>query len=260
MAISLDVGRTAINYDYYQNNPEEQSELAAHEAAFVRPLKRVLPRLQLLGYTLEHARAEYESLVDSTMETTDNAPPEEAELASILTFEEFCSLACRYPISSLSSEYIEFDTPEREQLAQGRLANDDDIDRVPWAGNSDLYWSEASYFSSKLCVLSAPAMLQVFGLSPANAEADVIWQFGPLVNAGWAARESFQSGARRAQSILVATEGASDARIVSRALEILRPDVADFFRFIDVEERHHFWGHRQFGKIRGRPAPHRHTK
>ncbi|MGY8681276.1 HEPN/Toprim-associated domain-containing protein [Bradyrhizobium sp. UFLA05-153] len=174
----------AINYDYYQNNPEEQSELAAHEAAFVRPLSRVLPRLQLLGYTLEHARAEYESLVDSTMETTDDDPPEEAEEASILTFEEFCSLACRYPLSSLSPEYIEFDTPEREKIAQGRLANDDDIDRVPWAGNSDLYWSEASYFSSKLCVLSAPAMLQVFGTNPANAEVEVIWQFGAASERG----------------------------------------------------------------------------
>ncbi|WP_271551596.1 MULTISPECIES: HEPN/Toprim-associated domain-containing protein [Bradyrhizobium] len=128
-------------------------------------------------------------------------------------------------------------------MAQGRLANDqDDIGRLPWGGSFNSYWSEASYLSDKLCILSAPAMLQVFGTNPANAEVEVIWQFGPLVNAGWAAREEFQSGARRTQSILVATEGASDARIVSRALEILRPDVADFFRFIDVEERHHFWG------------------
>ncbi|OSI68617.1 HEPN/Toprim-associated domain-containing protein [Bradyrhizobium canariense] len=233
----------AINYDYYQNNPEEQSELAAHEAAFARPLNRVLPRLQLLGYTLEHARAEYESLVDSTMETTDDDLPDEAEAASILTFEEFCSLACRYPLATLASDYIDFDTPDRAAIAQGRLANDqDDIRRLPWGGSSNSYWSEASYLSDKLCILSAPAMLQVFGTNPANAEVEVIWQFGPLVNAGWAAREAFQCGARRTQSILVATEGASDARIVSRALEILRPDVADFFRFIDVEERHHFWG------------------
>src|SRR5882672_7169005 len=90
--------------------------------------------------------------------------------------------------------------------------------------------------------LSAPSMLQIFGLNPANADAEVMWQFGPLVSAGWASRESFQTGARRTQTILVATEGASDARIISRAHELLRPDVTDFFRFIDVNERHHFWG------------------
>lgn len=231
----------AINYDYYKDNPEEENELAAHEAAFVRPLKRVLPRLQLLGYTLDSARAEYQALLDSTMEMIDDNAPEDKTF--LLTFEEFCSLACRYPLSTLASEYIDFDTPERAVVAQGRLAKDkDDIRRLPWAGSSDLYWSEASYLSDKLCILSAPAMLQVFGTNPANAEVEAIWEFGPLVQAGWASREDFQSGARRSQSILVATEGASDARIVRRALEILRPDVADFFRFIDVEERHHFWG------------------
>ena len=52
----------------------------------------------------------------------------------------------------------------------------------------------------------------------------------------------FEPGARRMQKILIATEGASDARIIKRALEILRPDVADFFNFVDVDERHHFWG------------------
>jgi len=85
-------------------------------------------------------------------------------------------------------------------------------------------------------------MLQVFSLNPANADAEVIWQFGPIVNAGWAERDNFRPNARRSQSILIATEGASDARIISRALELLRPDVRDFFRFIDVDERHHFWG------------------
>ncbi|MEE4208299.1 MAG: hypothetical protein V2I43_03415, partial [Parvularcula sp.] len=44
------------------------------------------------------------------------------------------------------------------------------------------------------------------------------------------------------QKSLIATEGASDARIIKRALEILRPDVADFFNFVDMDERHHFWG------------------
>lgn len=42
--------------------------------------------------------------------------------------------------------------------------------------------------------------------------------------------------------MLVATEGASDVRIIKRALDILRPDVADFLNFVDVDERHHFWG------------------
>ncbi|MET4232287.1 hypothetical protein ACVWXN_006036 [Bradyrhizobium sp. i1.4.4] len=231
----------AISYDYYAENPDED-DLAEHEACFVRPLARVLPRLRLLGYTLDSARAEYQAVLDSAAEMDAAINPEEGP-RSILTFEEFCALACMHPLSDLESEYIDFNTVERAAIAQGRFAaNRDEFARVPWTDNSNSYWSESSYLSARLCILSAPSMLHIFGLNPVNADAEVIWQFGPIVSAGWVSRESFQAGARRVQSMLVATEGASDARIISRALELLRPDVTDFFRFIDVNERHHFWG------------------
>jgi len=231
----------AISYQYYEENPDEEG-LAEHEIGFVRSLSRVLPRLQLLGYSLDTARAEYQNVVDEAVETAGAVDPTEPSPAS-LTFGEFCSLACRYPLSTLKSESIDFDTEDRGAIAQGRFAaHNDEFGRVPWTDNSDSYWSESSYLAARLCILSVPSMLQIFGLNPANAVAEVMWQFGPLVHAGWASREDFQPGARRTQSILIATEGASDARIVSRGLEVLRPDVADFFRFIDVNERHHFWG------------------
>jgi hypothetical protein len=69
-----------------------------------------------------------------------------------------------------------------------------------------------------------------------------MWQFGPIVNAGWVERSAFAAGAFRSQTVLIATEGAPDARILRRALDLLRPFVADFFCFIDGDERHHFWG------------------
>ncbi len=54
--------------------------------------------------------------------------------------------------------------------------------------------------------------------------------------------QSFQPGVPRKARLLVATEGTSDARILKHALDLLQPDVADFFRFIDVDESHPFWG------------------
>lgn len=41
---------------------------------------------------------------------------------------------------------------------------------------------------------------------------------------------------------MIATEGKSDTHILKRALVLLRPDIEDFFRFIDVEDRHPFSG------------------
>lgn len=226
----------AINYDYYEEHPEEKDELVVHEAAFVRPLSRVLPRLFLFGSSIESARFEYEAIIAEAREFASyGEPPDETDF---LTFEEYCALIRRYPLSSLGGG-TEFHDKEK---AKGRLAADKDFDRLPWTDNSDSFWSESSFIAAKLAILSPESMLHVFALNPDNLDAEVKWEFGPLVLAGWASRENFEPGARRMQKILIATEGASDARIIKRALEILRPDVSDFFNFVDVDERHHFWG------------------
>jgi hypothetical protein len=225
-------------YDCCSEDSNEDADVEGSEFGFVRPLLRVLPRLRVLGHTLEAARAEYQATLEDPISLPGSVDP-----AEVLTFEEFCLLANLYPLASLATEYIASDTKEREVVAQGRFAaHAREFSRLPWADNSDWYWSESSYLSDKICILSPPSMLQIFGLNPENADAEVIWEFGPIVDAGWVDRDAFRAGTHRAQTILIATEGASDAAILRRALDVLRPDVADFFRFIDGDERHHFWG------------------
>ncbi|MBL4602918.1 MAG: hypothetical protein JKY84_09235 [Emcibacteraceae bacterium] len=232
----------SINYDHYEEHPEEKEELAEAEELFARTLSRILPRLEILGFTLETARAEYQTLVAEADDSSSYSEQEEPK-KECLTFEEFCNLACRYPLDDLKSDYIEYETPDRDIISQGRFAADIDVfERIPWTENSDLYWSEASFLSTRNCILSAESMLQIFALNAANAEVEVIWEFGPIVHAGWVQRETFQPGGRQRQKVLIATEGASDARIIRRSLNVLRPDVSDFFNFVDVDERHHFWG------------------
>lgn len=231
----------AINYDYYEEHPEEKDELSEAEELFARTLSRILPRLNILGFTLEVARAEYQAVVAEAKEVSSYSELESED--EYLTFEEFCDLACRYPLGELTSGYVEYDTPDRDVISQGRFAADIDVfGRIPWTENNDSYWSEASFLSARVCILSAESMLQVFALNAANAEVEVTWEFGPIVHAGWVQRDAFQPGALQRQKVLIATEGASDARIIRRSLDILRPDVADFFNFVDVDERHHFWG------------------
>jgi hypothetical protein len=70
----------------------------------------------------------------------------------------------------------------------------------------------------------------------------VVWQYGPLVEAGWANESDFTPGARRTQTFLIATEGSSDAYVLKHAFALLRPEIEDFFRFIDVSESHPFPG------------------
>ncbi|WCL50699.1 HEPN/Toprim-associated domain-containing protein [Leptospira sp. GIMC2001] len=232
----------SIDYDYYDEHPEEKEELIEAEELYVRSLSRIIPRLEILGFTLEAARAEYQAIVDEAVEMSSYSELEETG-NEYLTFEEFCSLACRYPLDDLKSGYIEYDTPDRDRISQGRFAADSDtFKRIPRIGYNDSYWSETSFLSERVCILSAESMLQIFALNKANEEIEVSWNFGPIVHAGWVEREAFQPRAQQRQKVLIATEGASDARILRRSLDVLRPDIADFFNFVDVDERHHFWG------------------
>ena len=232
-----DLTRRRADEDSHGSFLERQDE---GEAAFARPLSRVLPRLDLLGHTLDGARAEYEDLVRQMAEFDEDEDPP----PSYMSFDEFSAFCCRHPVSTLSHATIDYDEPNRDQLAQGRFSQlGDEIDRIPRdIDGSDIYWSEASFFGRRMFVLSPYSMLQVLGQSEANAAAEVMWLFGPLCDSGWEDPTAFVPGARREQTLLIATEGTSDARIVRRALEVLQPDVADFFRFIDVDERHPFWG------------------
>ncbi len=227
-----------VNYDYYKAHPEE--DLALIEAAFIRPLRRVLPRLELTGYTINAAREEYEIVVGEAQEL-------ESEYASVpakgfMSFDEFCEFCGRFSLGELDDTYIDFGDTNRSQKSQGRFAAmTEAMQRIP-NGPPQMYWSERSFFGASVTILSSYSMLQVFGQNQRHAEAPVVWQYGPLVDAGWAEVTDFNGGARREETVLVATEGTSDARILKRALDVLQPDVADFFRFIDVNERHHFWG------------------
>lgn len=231
-----------INYEWFAENSNDE-ELGRNEACFVRPLRRVLPRLNLLGHSLASARAEYETALAQEADLASDEKDETAKpVSDFMSFDEFCAFCDQFKIKELDTTYIR-GTDGDDRVARGRFeALGSEIERLPRGIDRQLYWSERSYLASVVCILSAYSMLQVFGCGQTNIDAEVVWQFGPIVEAGWVNLEAFQAGASRRDSVLVATEGTSDARVLRRAIDVVRPDVADFFRFIDVEQSHPFPG------------------
>jgi len=55
---------------------------------------------------------------------------------------------------------------------------------------------------------------------------------------------NFLGSLNQHQKLLIVTEGSSDSKIIQKALSILKPEYADFFRFIDMEEGYPFSGTR----------------
>ena len=99
-----------------------------------------------------------------------------------------------------------------------------------------------SYFGSLVRLLHPHTLLRLLADNPANLALRVDWQYGPLVFNGWAEHCEFEPNARRTQTYLIATEGSSDTHILDRAFQLLCPEIADFFRFIDVKDGHPFSG------------------
>lgn len=223
-----------INYEYFKENNED---LETIEMAFARPLKDILPRLELLGFTRKRARLEYHRLIEEFMNGEEN---ETLQPNDIMSFEEFCSFIAEHPILTLDHVY---DSQSTDKQNMGRFFNHSAIQRIPRSYyNNSIVYSERSCFIELIAILHPYSVLRVLGENAENRDAEVVWQYGPLVESGWANEAEFIPCARRSQTFLIATEGTSDVHILNHAISILRPEIKDFFRFIDVKDRHPFPG------------------
>jgi hypothetical protein len=165
---------------------------------------------------------------------------EDTPMPPLMPFEEFCSFASQHPVEDLDNRYIPSHTEEQRH---GRFHEDERLPRLPSFRSADTNaYSERSYFGGLIEIMHPYSLLRVLALNQKNLDSAVVWQYGPLVDAGWADADEFVPEARRTQTFLLATEGSSDVHILKHALSLLKPEIFDFFRFIDVNESHPFSG------------------
>lgn len=233
-----------INYEYFRENNEEPGPM---EMAFCRSLKEVIPRIELLGFTLDQVRHEYARCAERWREECQamQAMKDEKEesVPDVMPFDEFCAFATAYPLEALDDTFVSKIDAKSEAQIQGRFGDTTVTCRLPYfpSNEADAY-SERSYFSGLIDFLHPYSILQLLAQNTSNLNTNVVWQYGPLVEAGWASENEFTHEARRNQTFLIATEGSSDTHILKHAISLLKPEISDFFRFIDVSERHPFPG------------------
>lgn len=229
-----------LNYEYYESEGEDP---ILAEMAFARPLKDVVPRLELLEFNVDRVRREYENVAESWREERQSQLDDDAEPApDLMSFDEFRQFATEYPLEDLDETFVSGTDGESEERIRGRFA-DAALDRIPNYQPYDVQaYSERSFFGGVVDILHPYSIMRLLAEAKANENASVVWQYGPLVNAGWATEREFVTDARRTETFLIATEGSSDVHILKQALALLRPGIADFFRFIDVSESHPFSG------------------
>ncbi len=226
---------------------DDGEDASAWEMSFTRLLRSVVPRLEMLGFRLDAVRQGYEVATSQWYENrlmlTDTIEATSGEVTEPMSFDEYMAFVRAHPIGSLIDEAItDFDESSKQKI-MGRFGTSKDVGRIPGdLEGLDWAYSERSYFGALIGFLHPYAILRLLAECPDNLELTVDWQYGPLVENGWATVDEFSPCARRKDSFLIATEGSSDVHILNHAIKLLRPDVADFFRFIDVSERHPFSG------------------
>jgi hypothetical protein len=230
-----------INYDAVE---EDDPDLEQSERGFARSLASTVPRLELLGHTLRSAQAEYELAVATCHEERNSYGEDENKApVDLMTFAEFRQFVSAIPLNDLNDTFVSGGRDERKR-AMGRFSDETFKARLPfYTCYSDNAWSERSYFGELVGFLHPYTLLRLLAENEANLEARLEWQYGPLVFMGGYAQESeFVAGARRRETYLIATEGSSDTHILKRAFQLLRSEIVDFFRFIDVRDGHPFSG------------------
>jgi hypothetical protein len=224
-----------INYEYFSEQGDEG--LAEMEAGFSNSFNSVASRLELLGFSLDYVRREYEHKINEHNELLD----EDAEEG--VPFDEFLEIIGSTNISSLSSEYVKDQLDKGPESYGTKVIDKDHLVKIPlWWDNQQGIYSEQSFVAALLSFLHPYSALRLLAVNEANLDQRVTWQYGPLVDSGWAKVAEFQANARRRNTFLIVTEGHTDAAILKLAIETLRPEISDFFEFIDMTDGHPFGG------------------
>ena len=215
-----------IPYYYAGDDWPADDPIIEHKEGFAKPLRDIKDRLELLGFTLEYARYEYDTL--HRWHEIDEQP---------IPFDVLAEALATVNVNEVSANY-------GEDFDPGKFVRREIIDRLSEHSDIDIKGIRADHWEIDLLLenFSVYSALRLLAENPKNLDLDVCWSFMDVVENGWVDRSEFEAGALPQQRYLVVTEGSSDAKVLKHALNLLRPHLADFFQFVDMSEGYPFSG------------------
>ena len=228
-----------IVYEYAGTDGEEIEEM---KEGAIRPLSKVVPRLELMGYTLNSAKNSFATLVN------------EKDIDAWVSFEIVAKALQRLDVNHAAAIYSEnYDFEPYFDKIANRL-------QIPYPNFEDDFLNGLSRYNEKLFRSLSQAEADIFILGKVfqcfhpytvlrllgeNSETltrDVSWAFADVVENGWVDRDRIVNDLGQVRRFLVVTEGSSDSKIIKHSLRVLRPEIADFFHFVDMEKGYPFTG------------------
>ena len=187
-----------------------------------KSLEQVMERIDLLGYTMNHARREFEYV--SRRHDSDSNTFSFELLAKMLATDFVTS------IPTGEGKYFgkHFRCDFFDPLTLERIVEDPENVRFDAAAGMEHF--------------SVYTILRLVAQDPLARGLPVSWHFADVEDGGWARRNKFMRSVDQENRFLIVTEGSSDAKAIRHALNLLKPHVADFFDFVDMNEGYPFTG------------------
>ncbi len=195
--------------------------------AYVRKLSRVIPRLELLGFSLDGCRTAY-------AEALRHVPHYYPKVT--INFDTFRQALCAVDLDRVRNDEYDgdFDLGEFAKY----VLSDPEFKRVSAALSGGVTCDNGAFFEN----LDPYLTLRLLGENPASLERNLVWGIHDVIAGGWVENDEVFEPLADESKFLIVTEGSSDSNILRTALPLVAPDVADFFKFVDMKDNYPFAG------------------
>lgn len=239
---SLDIGRFEIDYGkneyftdyrplfqladkkkvtyYYSNNHTETMY------AYSKKLCYIKDRLDLLGYTIDELRKEY-----------DHAISNRYELRNFMSFDKLAQFLKNIDITDIANNGVVWDPIPYVVYGLGYLVNNKKLSNY-----LPKYFRKKNYDEESYCYLPKYLLLRLLAENPKNSDLEVSWRIGAVVENGYIDWNDVEPIIPEDKRVWIVTEGSSDTKIFQRAINKLYPHVSDVFQYIDMQENYPFTG------------------
>lgn len=191
---------------------------------YSKPLGELVARLELMGHGIACIKREFYNARD------DDGDP----IKHPLSFKKLLEIASQVDIQRVTGDWSDNRDP--------KFVPTEIINRMgdypEYSLSRPDYWDLQMLFEG----LSPYSVLRLLAENPANLKVPVIWPFGETVSSGWAKYEDMLPQKGPVNKFLIVTEGSSDSKILQKAFDLLRPNISEFFHFVDMEEGYPFSG------------------
>lgn len=199
-------------------------DIVIYKSGYSSSLKRVKNRLELLGYSLQELK--------NFIEGEDFKYLSQVEIE--INFEIIIEIFSKISIQDFKNE--------NRNLKLGDYIVDNIYHNEKFKNIKGLIVDEANDISEYFESLDPYFVIRLLMENPNNLEMNLEWRVQDIIDGEWVDETRIYTCVDESDKFLIVTEGSSDTFIIKKAFEILRPEILDFFTFVDMEDNYPFTG------------------